>query len=215
MSALVTDTTDPRRQGARDRSRRPRGTATTPGDRRAPVARYVVFRDEDVQTRFVTTSEAEYQRLLAADRFAGLAHVELSGAERVPATPALAMVARSVAGVPEELGSHPTRCAAAHRVAQVLAEVAGELVGDLAPLAPAEQGEHPAYRQTLRLGAELESLRSTSTEVDCTPPEACVALRAPERWGRRLEDVEVSEVRAVLLRLSAADTAGPEADPAP
>ena len=199
------------------------------GDRRKPVARYVQFADDDVQARFTATAETAYQRLVGLDRDAVHSQVELPadppkpaangrrGLFRrpppppapdrlvVPTTAALAKVARTASGTPAEVKSSPNGCTSSHRVAQLLATVATDLVGELLALDPAEQAAHPAYRQTLRLAAELEGLRDTITHVPCTDSSTCVGIRPPEHWGRRTEDVEIAEVRAVLLRLALAD----------
>ena len=205
--------------------RDPAPRARITGDRRKPVARYVEFGDEDVQAQFIAAAEDAYRRLVGLDRFAGLSHVELPVDPPTPAAPgrrglfrrpprpapdrlvvrttaALATVARIASDTPGEVQSSPNGCAFTHRVALMLATVATDLVGELLALDPAEQAAHPAYRQTLRLAAELEALRDTVTHVGCANPDACVGIRPPEHWGRRVEDVEVSEVRAVLLKLA-------------
>jgi hypothetical protein len=210
-------------EGPRDPAHRTRIT----DDRRKPVARYVEFGDEDTQTRFIAASENAYRRLVGLDRFAVLSHVELPVDPPTPATPrrrglfrrppqpaadplvvrttaALATVARIASETPGEVQSSPNGCTSIQRVALLLATVATDRVGELLALDPAEQPTHPAYRQTLRLAAELEGVRDTLTHVGCTNPEACVGIRPPEHRGRRVEDVEVSEVRAVLLKLALA-----------
>jgi len=207
--------------------RDPAPRASITGDLRKPVARYVEFGDEDIQARFIAAAENAYRRLVASDRFAVLGQVELPSAPPTPAsrgrrglfrrppppapgrvvvptTAALARVARTASDTPGEVKSSPNGCTSSHRVAQILATVVTELVHDLLALDPAEQAAHPAYRQTLRLAAELEGIRDTVTHVRCTNPDACVGIRPPEHWGRRVEDVEVNEVRAVLLRLALA-----------
>jgi hypothetical protein len=196
--------------------REPAHRAEDPGDRRKPVARYVEFGDEDIQARFIAAAENAYQGLVASDSFEGLGQVELPTAppgrrglfRRPPApgrfvttTAALAKVARAASDTPGEVKSSPNGCTSSHRVAQTLANVTSELVRDLVALDPAEQAAHPAYRQTLRLAAELEGVRDTVTHVKCTNPDACVGIPSPDYSGRRVEDVEVSEVRAVLHRL--------------
>jgi hypothetical protein len=190
--------------------RDPAPRVSIPGDRRQPAARYVEFGDEDIQAQFIGAAEDAYRRLVHSDRFAVLGQVELPSARRglfrrppgrvVATTAALASVARTASEIPGEVKSSPNGCTSSHRVAQLLATVATDLVHDLLVRSPAEQAAHPAYRQTLRLAAELEGVRDIVTHVSCTSPEACVALRPPEHWGRRAEDVEVAEVRAVLLR---------------
>jgi hypothetical protein len=190
-----------------------------PTDRRKPVARYVEFGEEDIQVRFIDAAENAYQRLVASDQFDRLGHVELPAVEPparrglfrrpppppprrvVPTTAALARVVQDTTVIPDEVQAAGS-CASACGVANVLASVARELADDLMPLDPKDQSAHPAYRQTLRLAAELEGLRDIVTEVGCTDPNGCVGIRSPERWGRRAEDVEVAEVKAVLLRLA-------------
>jgi hypothetical protein len=120
----------------------------------------------------------------------------------VPTTAALARVAHYTSTIPDEVQAAPGSCASASGVASVLASVDRELADDLMLLDPNEQAAHPAYRQTLRLAAELEGLREVVAEVGCTDPNGCVGIRSPERWGRRAEDVEVAEVKSVLLRLA-------------
>jgi hypothetical protein len=199
--------------------RDPASRVEGPGDRRKPVARYVEFGDEEVQARFIAAAEDAYQGLVASDSFEGLSQVELRSApspqrrrlfrrpppapgRAVPATPALARVARAASDTPRELESSPNGCTSSRRVARILAAVATDLVRDLLALHPAEQALHPAYRQTLRLAAELDGVRDIVTQVGCTDPDGCVGIRLPEHGGRRVEDVEVSEVRAVLHRLA-------------
>lgn len=199
--------------------------AESAGDRRKPVARYVEFGDEEFQERFVLLAESAYQRLAASDQFEGRSQIEVrtpasterrglfkrprAHATEVPVTPALARVARAATDDPRAL-EPPNGCAASRRVAQTMASVATDLVRDLLVLDPAEQAAHPAYRQTLRLSAELEGVRTLVTELGCPNPAGCVGIRLPEHWGRRVEDVEVSEVRSVLHRL---DTAGENGEP--
>lgn len=189
-------------------------------DRRKPVARYVEFGDADTQERFIGLAEAAYQSLAASDTFEGLGQVEVRDApstERrglfrkqpppasrsLPTTPALARAVQAASAVPTQLESSPRRCASSSRVAQGLSTVLSELALDLLALAPAEQAVHPAYRQTLRLAAELTSLRDLHNETGCTSTDGCVGIRLPEHWGRRVEDVEVAEVRSVLHKLHA------------
>ncbi len=202
-------------------SREPSPRVGDPTDRRKPVARYVQFQGEDIQARFITAAEAAYQRLVASDQFERLGEVEVATAAPPPrrgwfrrppppapqtrvvsTTAALARIAQASSVIPDEVRSSPNACRSAHGVAKALSTVARELVDDLMLLDPAEQAAHPAYRQTLRLGAELEGVREIVSQVQCPNPQGCVAIRSPEKWGRRAEDVEVSEVQAVLLRLA-------------
>lgn len=196
------------------------------GDRRQPDARYVQFVDQDVQSRFIAAAENAHRRLVALDRFAGPGEVALPSvpspaAERgrrghfrrprtttpapvvVPSTAALATVAR----LTSDAGSDrtPPGCPHVHRVSRTMAAVATELVHDLVVLDPTEQAAHPAYRQMLRLAAELDGIRDLGGQVTCTSTEDCVGIRAPGHWGGRVEDVEVDEVRDVLLQLAIAD----------
>ncbi len=208
-----------------DEAGRQPATTKIPGDRRKPVARYVQFADADVQARFITEAEHGYHALTAADTFEGLGEVELvvapatttrrglfsrsrpvpASTRSVPSTAALARVVHLAEDVPASLAATPHPCASVVRAGRLLATVALELAHDLLELSPAEQAAHPAYRQTLRLAAELAALRDIVASVGCTDPENCVGIRPPEQWGRRLEDVEVTEVRAVLARLVVAD----------
>lgn len=211
-------------------SQEPVSAPEYPGDRRKPVARYVEFADEKTQERFISAAEHAYVVLLGADRFAGTVEVDLSpdppppppeperrGLFRRSAPPpepppkhvayttaALARVAADADEIPRELDSSAQGCADSRRVARTLAVVATDLVGDLWQLDPADQAPHPAYRQTLRLAAELEAVREIVNQVGCGNPEGCVGIRPPDNWGRRIEDVEVTEVRAVLHRLAVA-----------
>ena len=91
------------------------------------------------------------------------------GRVAVPTTAALARVARAAADIPGEVESSPDGCTAAHRVAHLLATVATDLVDYLLALEPAEQAAHPAYRQTLRLAAELEGVRDIITRRRAPP----------------------------------------------
>jgi hypothetical protein len=213
-----------------DSPRRP--ARRDPTDRRKPVARYVEFGREDIQARFIRAAENAYLRLASSDEFERLGEVEVAAAPAPPSrrglfrrtpppalptrvvstTAALARVAQATSTIPDEVQSSPNACAAARGVARILATVARELVDDLVVLDPAEQAAHPAYRQTLRLGAELEGFRDIVSQVGCTDSSGCVGIRSPEKWGRRAEDVEVSEVKAVLLRLAVRGGQGREKD---
>ena len=198
-------------------------------DRRAPTARYVAFHDPAVEARFVATAERDFRLLLGSDSVANIIRIDLPGDEppppppkrglfrrqpapsppppprRVPATAALARVARGALEIPDALEASAKGCPASTRVARLLAQVADDLVNDLLGLEPAEQARHPAYRQTLRVGAELQALRDIIDEIGCPDPDGCVDIRPPEHWGGREEDVEVEVVLDVLNRLATAD----------
>lgn len=193
--------------------------SAAPTDRRKPIARYVEYGDESVQTRFIALAESAYQLLAKADKLEGVGQVELRGTPGqassrrglfrrapagtvVPTTPALAIAAYTIGEAPGEVRSAETTCDAASRVAMRLATVANDLVRDQLSLEPTEQAAHPAYQQTLRLTSELQALRDLVAQVGCTDPFGCVGIRSPESWGRRIEDIEVTEVRAVLLHLA-------------
>lgn len=187
-------------------------------DRRQPVARYVEFGDADTQERFVDVAEAAYQALVAADTFEGHGQVEVrtapapekklfrksqpSPSRMVQATPALSRAVQTASAVRVAFEAPSASCRSSLRVAQGLSTVLSELALDLLQLTPADQASHPAYRQTLRLAAELSGLRDLHTQLGCTSPDGCVGIRLPEHWGRRVEDVEVAEVRSVLHKLS-------------
>jgi hypothetical protein len=191
-------------------------------DRRRAVARFVEFRDVDAQKRFITSAEHAYWSLVASDTWGAIAHIE-ARTERpparnlpfrrrrrpttlhiVPSTAALARVHQIAADTPRELAASPSGCSASHDVALVLVSVTTELLRELLALTPTLQVAHPAYRQTLRLAAELEGMRSIVPTQTCTGPDACVGVRKPGHLDRRVEDVEVAEVRAVLLQLGRA-----------
>lgn len=191
-----------------------------PGDRRQPVARYVEFGREGVHQDFIATAEAAYQRLAASDAFESGGEVRLRVAaapargrllrrsrpvvteQVVPTTAALARIAHAVADLPEAVASAERSCRHTTGVARTLASVTSDLLRDLVSLEPGEQAAHAAYRQTLRLAAELQCVGEIVMRVGCGDADGCVGIRAPEHWGRRLEDVEVGEVRSVLLRLA-------------
>ncbi len=193
-------------------------------ERRRPVARYVEFGDEHLQERFIGLQEAAFQTLLAADVAETSGQVELRSpvpetrrgvfrrapqavSQVVTTSPALARVAWTAAHAPGEVAAAPNACTSSRRVADMLSAVATDLVRDLLPLSPEDQVAHPAYRQTLRLAGELQALVSTVNASPCTNTDGCVGIRPPEHWGRRAEDVEVAEVRAVLLQLAVASRA--------
>jgi len=194
-------------------------------NRRKPVARYVQFRDQEaMQQPFVERAEAAYAQLMRADGWNAEAMIDLPSEEtdrrgifrrpreapavRITVSPALAEAHRVAAQAPAEMNAL-AGCMAGRRLAALIAEVLGELVADLTPLDVTEQKTHPAYRQTLRLTAELTALVQVTDEVGCADPLGCVAVRGPQQWGRREEDVEVTEVRAVLLELAHAAARGP------
>ena len=119
-------------------------------------------------------------------------------------TPALTMVHEIVTNAPGELTASAS-CPAARHVAHVMVNVTSELVRDLAAPPPAQQAVHPADRQTLRLASELVALRGIALTHDGSNIEPCVRVRELEHFDHRIEDVEVAEVRSVLLQLGRAD----------
>ncbi len=191
-------------------------------DRRKPVARYVEFRDLDAQRVLTASAERAFHSLVKSDDWAGTFQIEAPTAPPPPTTrkvqfrrprspvaapmvrttPALARVHQLSTDIPRELEASPNGCAASRAVAQVLASVAGDLVRDLVALTPEQQAGHPAYRQTLRLAAELEGLRDVVASQPCTGPDGCVGIVAAGHLDRRVEDAEVAEVRSVLLQLA-------------
>lgn len=193
-------------------------------DRRKPAARYLEFHDLHVLQRVATAADRAYKALVGSDDWAGgvttmaFSHAAPDSVPKrrllrtqrpatvptVVTTPALAKVANLCATAPAELEASPNACTASRSVAHILATVARELVGELVHLTPEQQAAHPAYRQTLRLGAELEALREVVLSDGCTPPDPCVVIRAPGHLDRRVEDAEVAEVSAVLLQLAGA-----------
>ncbi|HET7689204.1 MAG TPA: hypothetical protein VFK41_02410 [Nocardioidaceae bacterium] len=199
-------------------------------DRRKPVARYVEFGDADTQERFIDVAEAAYQALVAADTFEGHGQIEVRTApapekklfrkaqpapsRMMPTTPALSRAVQTASAVRAAFEAPGSSCRSSLRVAQGLSTVLSELALDLLQLTPAEQAGHPAYRQTLRLAAELSGLRDVHAEPGCTNPDGCVGIRLPEHWGRRIEDVEVAEVRSVLHKLHAVGNDGWETETA-
>jgi hypothetical protein len=192
-------------------------------DRRKPVARYVLFTDAADQDRFAELAEAGYQDLARLDQWSGKATVTLSTPEtvttrrgllrrpveaEVPAETAVVTAALAAAGeagrdVPGRI-AHFSGCEAERRLAETMGRVVLDLVRDLGEVPLADQRLHPAYRQTLRLAAELQALHAMLAANGCRDPFGCVRPRPPEQWGRRVEDVEIAEVRAVLLELAAA-----------
>lgn len=204
------------------------GTRQITGDRRRPVARYVVFSDPTTQAAFIAAAEAAYGTLVRASSWRGSVAFALPSSETVTVTerrglrrrtleqpapprvlslaPGLAEAAGTALAVPAQLDDLGG-CDAGRHLGRCLAEVVLDLVCDLGRLPAEEQPAHPAYRQTQRLAAELAALHRVSVAVGCRQPGGCVAARRPDQWGRRLEDVEVGEVQAVLLQL-ARSTAG-------
>jgi hypothetical protein len=193
-------------------------------DRRRPVARYVLFADPATQERFVEAAEAAYQDLVRLDSWSGSVPLTLAAPTAPPPAKRHGLRRRASEGSPQPehllvsgglaeagvLGRDlPARveslegCAAERRLASTMGRVACELVSDLAAVPAEKQAGHPAYRQTLRLAAELRGLHDVLSQRGCRDPFGCVRPRAPEQWGRREEDVEIAEVRAVLLELAA------------
>ncbi|MBK8470060.1 MAG: hypothetical protein WAR57_10655 [Candidatus Phosphoribacter sp.] len=200
-------------------------------DRRKPAVRYLEFRDLHSLQQLAVAADRTFKALLESDNWGGgitklqppeapTPTVRRSFFRRpqppaaiapVMTTPALARVAQCVASIPAELDASPNGCSASRGVAHLLATVAGQLVGELQALTPEQQAAHAAYRQTLRLGAELEGLREVVLARPCTDTQACVVIREPGHLDRRVEDAEVAEVSAVLRQLAG----GAEADPPP
>jgi len=197
-------------------------------NRRKAVVRYVEFRDVHAQQLLLAAAEHAYQALVGSDTWGGIAQIEARTAPApparkvlfrrprrpaalpmVPTTPALARVDHLTANTPRELEASPNGCSASHGVAQILASVASDLVRELVALPPDQQAAHSAYRQTLRLAAELEGLRDVVLTQTCTDLDACVGIRSPGHLDRRVEDAEVAEVLAVLLQLARAAEAEP------
>ena len=192
------------------------------GDRREPVARYVQFHDEATQQRFIATAQVAYQRLARMNDWPGEFQLRLprgatdptengrrlrwwaaSPGRTITLSAGLANAGRAALQMPgqvQALGG----CEVGRRLARSMADVVLDLAQDLAPASVPEQQAHPAYRQTLRLAAELEGLHEVLAEVGCLDPAGCVQARQPDQWGRRAEDVEVAEVRAVLVQLAEA-----------
>jgi len=191
-------------------------------DRRRAVARYVDFRDVPTQQRLTSAAEHSYQALVRSDSWASSAWIEdpttpppvgkgLFRRSRrrptpsmLPTTQAFATVNRLTADIPRELDESPNGCPASRGVAHALARVAIDLVHELVALSPDQQAEHPAYRQTLRLAAELEGLHEVVLAQACTDQVGCVGITTAGHLDRRIEDAEVAEVRAVLLQLARA-----------
>lgn len=199
------------------------GLGDLTADRRMPVARYVQFHDQAVQADFIPAAEAAYRSMVVASRWGGSVRFAL----RVPEVPqprrrfrrthvepapepeilslaaGIAEAATAARDVPPRVAALDG-CTAQRRLADCLAEVVMDLVTDLAKGTPAEQVAHPAYMQTQRLAAELTAMHATLVEHGCRDADGCVCARPPEHWGRRMEDVEVAEVRAVLVQLAQA-----------
>lgn len=192
-------------------------------DRRKPVARYVLFADAADHDRFAELAEASYQDLARLDQWTGKATLILSAPETVTTRkgllrravqeelpPETVTVTAALAAAGETARDVPARianlggCGAERKLSATMGRVTLELVRDLAKVSLADQRLHPAYRQTLRLAAELQGLHAMLAANGCRDPFGCVRPRPPEQWGRRAEDVEIAEVRAVLQELAAA-----------
>jgi len=192
-------------------------------DRRKPVSRYVLFPAAADQDRFAEVAEAGYRDLARLDQWSGRTTVTLSEPETVTTRrgllrrsveeevpPETATVTGALAAAGEAGRDVPGRiarlagCEAERRLADTMGRVVLELVRDLGDVPIADQRLHPAYRQTVRLAAELQGLHAMLAANGCRDPFGCVRPRPPEQWGRRAEDVEIAEVRAVLLELAAA-----------
>ena len=199
---------------------RPSSEAVT-SDRRRPVARYVEFRDLPAQHHLTAAAEHSYRALVGSDNWGGTASIQdrttpppparkgLFRRSRPPAAPAMlpttqafARVDQLTVTIPRELQESPNGCSASRDVVRILASVASDLVRELLALTPDQQAAHPAYRQTLRLAAELEGLHDVILTRPCTDPDGCVSIKPPGHLDRRVEDAEVAEVRAVLLQLA-------------
>lgn len=189
-------------------------------NRRAAEARYVRFHDEEGRQRpFVQLAEDAYTRLARADAWTTEETIDLQspqttierrGLFRRPREVARLSVATTVTLVLAEAHrvaetvpaamSAADGCDAGRQVAALVGEVLGELVASLAVMPVAAQRGHAAYRQTMRLTAELTALAQVTEQLGCADPHGCVELLRPEPGGRRQEDVEVTEVRSVLLQ---------------
>jgi hypothetical protein len=198
------------------------------GDRREPVARYVLFADGSLQEQLAGIAEAAYQDLARVDQWSGRTTLALVPARKVTArrgllrrpveehlpaesltvTAALAAAGETGRDVPERVAAL-RGCEAERKLGETMGRAVLDLVRDLAGAPVEDQRAHPAYRQTLRLAAELQALHAILAAGGCRDPFGCVRPRPPEQWGRREEDVEVTEVRAVLLEI-AEDTAAHE-----
>lgn len=190
-------------------------------DRRKPVARYVLFADRATQEAVAVAAESAYRDLARADQWSAAVTLELAAEqtvttkrgllrraveERLPAesyavTAALAAAGAAALDLPARIRAL-RGCEAEGRLADTMARVVLELVRDLASGDVEQQRAHPAYRQTVRLAAELQGLARTLTGVGCQDPAGCVRPRPPDQWGRREEDVEIAEVRVILLELA-------------
>jgi hypothetical protein len=195
-------------------------------DRRKPVARYVLFSDESTQVRFAEIAETAFRDMSRLDQWAGKASLAVGDPEaatekrgflrraaRSAPQPDALTVTAGLAAAGEAGRDVPARiaslrgCHAEHELATRMGRVVLELARDLAGEPVDDQREHPAYRQTLRLAAELQAVHTVLEAVGCQSSAGCVRTRPPEQWGRRVEDVEVAEVRAVLLELAQSGTA--------
>lgn len=192
-----------------------------PGDRRDPVARYVQFSDALTQEQFTDLAEDVFQRAAALHPWTGAVSLELAPpavvadgkrrfrkarevshpGETLVLTAALAAAGRTALEAPVQM-REMDGCEAGKRIAAAMGEVILDIARDLADLTVEEERDHPAARQALRLGAELQAVRDITSKSGCTDESGCVQLRSPAHWGRRLEDVEVNEVRSVLAQLS-------------
>jgi hypothetical protein len=189
-------------------------------DRRKPVARYVLFTDTSVQQRFADAAEASFADLARLDQWAGRSTLTLPSkpvvtkrgllrrAVEESAPPDVLSVTAALSAAGEAGRDVPSRvaglggCAAERKLSAAIGRVELDLVRDLAEVPVGEQATHPAYRQTLRVAAELQALHQILLVVGCHTSFGCVRPRPPEQWGRREEDVEVAEVRSVLLELA-------------
>ncbi|GAB7004962.1 hypothetical protein JCM18899A_24350 [Nocardioides sp. AN3] len=184
-------------------------------DRRKLAARYVVFADAGVQYEFAQAAESAFQVLARLDQWAGRATLVLDGetsterrrflrraawapVETLRVTAGLAGAWEAGRDVPAQTAALGG-CDAEQALTATMGHVVCKLARDLADVAVGEQRDHPAYGQTLRLAAELQALHTILDRVGCGSDTGCVRAHPPEPWRRRVEDVEVTEVRAVLL----------------
>ena len=173
-------------------------------DRRRPTARYAEFRDTDDQSQFVKAAEHSYRSLVGSDAWGSDIPIEVgtqgpqargslfrrrrpSPARTARGTLALARVHQIAIGTPRELAASPHGCAASESLALILARVTADLERDLLALTPHQQAAHPAYRQTLRLAAELEALGSIVATHRCSGNDGCVGFRCACRADQPLE----------------------------
>src|SRR5690242_13714710 len=149
------------------------------GDRRKPVARYVLFADGAAQDQFAGVAEAAYQDLARLDQWSGKTTLEVPqestptarrrllrraaeqsrSTQTFAVTGALAAAGEAGRDVPGRVAAL-SGCEAERKLAGTIGRVVLDLVRDLATESVDDQRAHPAYRQTLRLAAELQGLHT-------------------------------------------------------